>query len=157
MTKAKILETTRSLGIYLNEILSLLVVETLPDSMDVVRMYPRRRSLGVPGKEDARGSRPYGSSRRPELGFHLGVAWADVVRRLILWRGKPRHWLNSLCSPRTGAGLATYFLSQALVKLSFILFLFFWFLFWMRGMFGRMGLKFEFHILKLWQVFILWI
>jgi hypothetical protein len=125
MTKAKILETTRSLGIYLNEILSLLVVETLPVSMDVVRMYPRRRSLGVLGKEDARGSRPYGSSRRPELGFHLGVAWADVVRRLILWRGKPRHWLNSLCSPRTGAGSATYFLSQALVKLSFILFLFF--------------------------------
>jgi hypothetical protein len=30
-------------------------------------------------------------------------------------------------------------------------------LFWIRVMFGRMGLKFEFQILKLWQIFILWI
>jgi hypothetical protein len=85
-----------------------------------------------------------------EVGFHLGVMLADVVWRLILRREKPKCWLKSLVWPET------HFL--ALEKTFFYLLLNL--LFWIRGMFGMfgwMGLKFEFEILKLWQIFIIWI
>jgi hypothetical protein len=80
------------LGIDLNEIPSPPPAETLPDSKDVVRTYRTAQPRG-PG--------------RPEVGFHLGVAWADVVRRQILRQWKPRRPEDSPYSPCSGAGSAT--------------------------------------------------
>jgi len=98
--------------------------------MDLVRTYPGRRSPGVPGEEDTQGSCPCGACGRPEVGFHVGVAWADVVRR-----GNHRRRLKSLVRPETHSGAwekKTYFYLFYFIFFYFflfyrlLLFYFFW-------------------------------